>query len=109
MKNEIKAFVDKVQDMRQAQKAYFRFKGDAENKKGILIRSKSLETEVDIEAERLQGKLAPLDSLTLSERARVIGELTLLSPKLDRLSMSFVDQLIDELKTGIKVKETADA
>lgn len=106
MKNQITDFLNKVQEMRQAQKAYFRFRGDAENKKGILIRSKSLETDVDIEAERLQSALASVDNLTISERARVIGELNLLSPRLDRLSISFIDQLIDELKNNSKFLST---
>lgn len=112
MKDEIMALLDKVQAMRQAQNAYFKFKGDPDHKKGILIRSKQLETEVDIDTARLRHTLLDgrlneeidsHDKLLMSERARVIGELSFISFRVDSNSKAYLDKLIEDLKANRKV------
>lgn len=107
MMNNVIAFLDKVQEMRQAQNAFFKFKGDPEQKKGILISSKRLETEVDIETARLKDQLVlngltGRDDLDINERARMIGELITLAPQVSAASRAFVNALIDDLKANKK-------
>lgn len=49
-----KEFFDKVVEMREAQKKYFRMRTSAE-----LTRSKQLEKEIDKEIERVQEQMKP--------------------------------------------------
>jgi len=81
--------------MRQAQKNYFKLR-----EKSVLIRSKQLELEVDQEAERLKQNVEAVDQLELTERARVIGELLLLSVRVDNPSRAFINALIEDLSAA---------
>lgn len=107
MKNQLIALLDKVQAMRQAQNAYFKFKGDPEQKKRILTRSKQLESEVDIETARMKDQLVlngltGKDDLQLSERTRVIGELVMLSPRVEASHRAYLNDVIEDLKANVK-------
>ena len=99
MKTEIIHFLNKVQEMRQAQKNYFKLR-----EKSVLIRSKQLELEVDQEAERLKQNVEAVDQLELTERARVIGELLLLSVRVDNPSRAFINSLIEDLSAAENLK-----
>jgi hypothetical protein len=95
MRHEILSFLNKVQEMRLAQKNYFKLR-----EKSVLIRSKQLELEVDQEAERLKISVESVDHLEITERARVIGELLLLSVRVDNPSRVFINALIEDLSAA---------
>jgi hypothetical protein len=107
MKNQILSFLDKVQEMRQLQSYYFKLRGDAEKRKGVLIRILQLEIEIDQSAAMLKLTVAAEDNLELTERARVIGELMSLSVRTDNASKAFINGLIDDLKEGCKDQQAA--